>query len=48
MNNKVQGASAGMDIAGALKIANNLPPTHHVAMVSVDSGLKSLAGALDN
>lgn len=40
------GISSGMNVAGALELAQELGPGHTVATVAVDTGLKYLAGDL--
>ena len=40
------GTSTGMNVAGALQLAQELGPGHSVATVAVDTGLKYLAGDL--
>lgn len=40
------GISTGLNVAGALKLAQDLGPDHSVATVAVDTGLKYLAGDL--
>jgi cysteine synthase A len=40
------GTSSGMNVAGALRLAQELGPGHTVVTVAVDTGLKYLAGDL--
>jgi cysteine synthase A len=40
------GISTGLNVVGALQIAQELGPSHTVVTVAVDTGLKYLAGDL--
>ena len=40
------GVSSGLNVAGALHLAQELGPGHTVVTVAVDTGLKYLAGDL--